>query len=154
MPGAPSKKEWGAATNRDLETLIWGQVEYRFGWGLPLGFTKAPDPPGWRIMLDPVYVDPTTAPPSRTRGLRAYFLLMGRVAHVTHMALAEGGKTVNGGEQPKLRPYPGRYVTLAGLHVARLPFAVHVTDYRYYRQGRSGIAGSSDWINLSFEYRF
>jgi len=38
--------------------------------------------------------------------------------------------------------------------VARLPFAVHVTYYRYYRQGRSGIAGSSDWINLSFEYRF
>jgi len=73
---------------------------------------------------------------------------------VTHMALAEGGKTVNGGEQPKLRPYPGRYVTLAGLHVARLPFAVHVTEYRYFRQGRSGIAGSSDWINLSFEYRF
>ena len=138
----------------NVETLIWGQVEYRFGWGLPLGFTKAPDPPGWGIMLDPVYVDPTTPPPSRTRRLRAYFSLMGRVAHVTHMALAEGGKTVNGGEQPKLRPYPGRYVTLAGLHVARLPFAVHVTEYRYYRQGRSGIAGSSDWINLSFEYRF
>ena len=138
----------------NVETLIWGQVEYRFGWGLPLGFTKAPDPPGWGIMLDPVYVDPTTPPPSRTRRLRAYFSLMGRVAHVTHMALAEGGKRVNGGEQPKLRPYPGRYVTLAGLHVARLPFTVHVTYYRYYRQGRSGIAGSSDWINLSFEYRF
>ena len=138
----------------NVETLIWGQVEYRFGWGLPLGFTKAPDPPGWGIMLDPVYVDPATPPPSRTRAWRAYFSLMGRVAHVTHMALAEGGKTVNGGEQPKLRPYPGRYVTLAGLHVARLPFAVHVTEYRYYRQGRSGIAGSSDWINLSFEYRF
>ena len=137
-----------------LETLIWGQVEYRFGWGLPLGFTKAPDPPGWGIMLDPVYIDPATPPPSRTRHLRAYVSLMGRVAHVTHMALAEGGKTANGGEQPKLRPYPGRYVTLTGLHVARLPFAVHVTHYRYYRQGRSGIAGSSDWINLSFEYRF
>ena len=79
---------------------------------------------------------------------------MGRVAHVTHMALAEGGTTVNGNEQPPLRAYPGRYVMLAGLHAARLPVAVHVTHYRYFRQGRSGIAGSSNWINLSFEYRF
>jgi outer membrane protein LpxR len=138
----------------NLETVIWGQVEYRFGWGLPLGFTKAPDPPGWGIMLDPVYADPAAPPPSRTRGLRAYVSLMGRVAHFTYMAPAEGGRTVNGGEHPKLRPYPGRYVTLAGLHVARLPFTVHITHYRYYRQGRSGIAGSSDWINMSFEYRF
>src|SRR6267378_999274 len=138
----------------NVETLIWGQVEYRFGLGLPLGFTKAPDPPGWGIMLDPVYVDPATPPPSRTGAWRAYFSLMGRVAHVSHMALAEGGKTVNGGEQPKLRPYPGRCVTLPGFHGARLPFAAHVTEYRYYRQGNSGIAGSSDWINISFEYRF
>src|SRR5258707_808801 len=29
----------------NVETLIWGQVEYRFGWGLPLGFTKSPQPP-------------------------------------------------------------------------------------------------------------
>jgi hypothetical protein len=57
----------------------------------------------------------------------------------------------NGGEHPAIRPYPGRYVALAGFHMARLPFAVHVTEYRYF--GRSGIAGSSDWINLSFEYR-
>ena len=38
--------------------------------------------------------------------------------------------------------------------IGRLPFTVHVTHDRYYRQGRSGIAGSSNWINLSFEYRF
>ena len=135
-----------------LETLIWGQVEYRFGWGLPLGFTKAPDPPGWGIMLDPVYLDPATPVLSRTRALRAYFSLMGRAAYVTHMAPAEGGRTVNGGEHPPLRPYPGRYVTLTGFHLARMPFAVHITEYRYL--GRSGVAGSSDWINLSFEYRF
>jgi hypothetical protein len=136
----------------NLETLIWGQVEYRFGWGLPMGFTKAPDPPGWGIMLDPVYVDPTTPLAPRPRAWRAYFSLMGRVSYVTHMAPAEGGKTVNGGEHPPLRPYPGRDVILAGFHVARLPFAVHVTQYRYL--GRSGVAGSSDWINLSFEYRY
>jgi hypothetical protein len=43
---------------------------------------------------------------------------------------------------------------IAGFHLARVPFAVHVTYYRYLRQDGVGIEGSSDWVNLSFEYRF
>src|SRR6185436_751018 len=47
----------------NLATFIWGQFEYRFGWGVPMGFTKAPDPLGVGIMLDPVYFDPTVPLP-------------------------------------------------------------------------------------------
>jgi lipid A 3-O-deacylase len=144
----------GQAGVGNLETFIMAEFEYRFGWGLPMGFTKTPDPPGWGIMLDPVYVDAVAPLPSEARRWRAYFTLMGRAAAIAYMAVAEGGATVNGGEHPELRPYPGRLQLLAGFHLARVPFALHVTYYSYFDQGNSGIEGSSDWINLSFEYRF
>jgi len=144
----------GQAGVGNLETFIMGEFEYRFGWGLPMGFTKTPDPIGWGIMLDPIYVDPVTPLPSDQKLWRSYFTVMGRAAAVTYMAVAEGGATVNGGEHPALRPYPGRYQTLVGFHVARVPFALHLTYYKYYGQSDGGIKGSSDWINFSFEYRF
>jgi hypothetical protein len=43
---------------------------------------------------------------------------------------------------------------LVGFHLARVPFALHVTYYRYYEQNDGGIQGSSDWVNFSFEWRF
>src|SRR5258705_12300862 len=37
----------------NVETLIWGQGGDPFGWGLPLGFPKPPDPPARGSMLEP-----------------------------------------------------------------------------------------------------
>jgi hypothetical protein len=103
-------------------------------------------------MLDPVYA-PATAPlPSNVKRWRAYFTAMGRFAYIEYLAPAEGGETKNGGFHPKVRPYPGRYQALVGFHLARIPFALHATYYHYFAQGSD--ASSSDWINLSFEYRF
>jgi lipid A 3-O-deacylase len=145
----------GQAGVGNLETFIMGEFEYRFGWGLPMGFTKTPDPIGWGIMLDPIYVDPKAPLPSEQKLWRTYFTVMGRAAAVSYMAVAEGGPTVNGGDHPALRPYPGRYQTLVGFHIARVPFALHLTYYKYYEQSNNGgIQGSSDWINLSVEWRF
>ncbi|HVQ35147.1 MAG TPA: hypothetical protein VMT33_03985, partial [Candidatus Bathyarchaeia archaeon] len=59
-----------------------------------------------------------------------------------------------GNQQPKLRPYPGRYQLLAGFHLARIPFALHATYYHYFSQDLSDTDAQSDWLNLSFEYRF
>jgi len=48
------------------------------------------------------------------------------------MVPAEGGATVNGGDHPELRPYPGRLQMLTGFHLARVPFALHLTYYRHF----------------------
>ena len=144
----------GEAGLGNLETFARAQVEYRFGWGLPMGFAKTPDPPGFGIMLDPIYVDPVAPLPSKTPAWRTYFTVMGRFSYVTYMAPAEGGETVNGGDQPDLRPYPDRNHMLVGFHLSREPFAVHVTYSRYFHDGPIGMESSNDWVNLSFEYRF
>jgi hypothetical protein len=140
----------GAVGN--FATYIWGEVEYRFGWGLPMGFTKTPDPPGFGMMLDPVYVDPVAPLPGVVQAWRNYFTLMGRLSYDTYLAPSEGGPTVAGNNHPKLRPYPGKYQALVGYHLARIPFAFHLTYYRYFNE--VGDASSTDWVNLSFEYRF
>ena len=142
----------GAAGN--ALTSIGGELEYRFGWGLPMGFTKTPDPLPWGIMLDPVYVVATGELPSEAKRWRAYFTVMGRVSYIGHLAPADGGETENGNQQPKLRPYPGRYQLLGGFHLARIPFALHATYYHYFSQDLSDTDAQSDWLNLSFEYRF
>jgi hypothetical protein len=64
--------------------MIKAQVEYRFGWGLPMGFTKVPDPPGWGIMLDPVYVEPLGPLPSEAARWRGYFTFMLRHGWFTY----------------------------------------------------------------------
>lgn len=129
-------------------------IEYRLGWGLPMGFTKRPDPPGWGIMLDPVYVDPIAPLPTRIEAWRAYFTVMMRNAWIAYNNPAEGGETVSGERHPGLHPYPGEEEVAVGLHLSRMPWAVHVTYYRYFNQDNVGIQGSSDWVNFSFEYRF
>ena len=144
----------GLAAAGNLGTYAGAQVEYRFGWGLPMGFTKTPDPLPWGIMLDPVYVVATGELPSEAKRWRAYFTVMGRVSYIGHLAPADGGETENGNQQPKLRPYPGRYQLLGGFHLARIPFALHATYYHYFSQDLSDSDAQSDWINLSFEYRF
>ena len=138
----------------NLETFVRAQIEYRFGWGLPMGFAKTPDPPGFGIMVDPIYVDPVAPLPAEARAWRTYFTLMGRFTYVTYMALAEGGETVNGGDQPDIRPYPDRNHMLVGVHLSRMPCAFHLTYSRYFHNDPVDIESSSDWVNLSFEYRF
>jgi lipid A 3-O-deacylase len=138
----------------NLATYLSAQLEYRFGWGLPMGFTKTSDPAGIGIMYDPVYADPQLAPPAQVSAWRAYFTLMGRYAYITYLAPAEGGETENGGNHPALDNYPGQRQLLVGFHLARVPFAFHMTYYRYFAQDRVGTDGSTDWVNLSFEYRF
>jgi len=143
----------GQAGVGNFATYVWGELEYRFGWGLPMGFTKTPDPPGFGLMLDPVYVDAVAPLPGVVHAWRNYFTLMGRLSYFTYLAPSEGGETVAGNDQPKLRPYPGKYQALIGYHVARIPFAFHLTYYKYLND-ITDTGTSTDWVNLSFEYRF
>jgi len=138
----------------NLTTFVGGEIEYRFGWGLPMGFTKTPDPAGLGIMYDPVYVNAVAPLPSEAKAWRVYFTLLGRLNYISYLGPAEGGETANGGDPPPLPSYPGKYQLLAGIHVARIPFAFHATYYRYFNQGAVDDSATSDWINLSFEYRF
>ena len=39
----------------NLTTRLKGEVEVRFGWGLPMGFTKIPDPPGIGMVSSTAY---------------------------------------------------------------------------------------------------
>lgn len=129
-------------------------VEYRFGWGLPMGFTKRPDPPGWGIMLDPVYADPIAPLPTRVEAWRFYSTVMMRTAWIAYNNPAEGGETVSGEQHPGIHPYPGEEEVQVGLHLSRMPWAAHVTYYRYINQDAENLPSSSDWVNFSFEYRF
>ncbi|HET8948306.1 MAG TPA: lipid A-modifier LpxR family protein [Candidatus Polarisedimenticolia bacterium] len=135
-------------------TVARAQVEYRFGWGLPMGFTKVPDPAGWGIMLDPIYVNPVAPLPSEAARWRAYFTIMLRQSWFAYQAPSEGGPTESGYNHPKTRPYPADSETILGFHLARIPFAVHVTYFRYMDPQNDATESKTDWVNLSFEYRF
>jgi outer membrane protein LpxR len=137
----------------NLTTRVNGEVELRFGWGLPMGFTKIPDPPGVGMVLDPVYLDPEQ-PLTDLYGWRIYFNLVARRHWITYLAPSEGGPTESGANQPVLRPYPGQKEVLFGVHLTRVPFSVHVKYYRYFASATPGISGNLDWVNFSFEYRF
>jgi hypothetical protein len=67
---------------------------------------------------------------------------------------ADGGPTENGGDRPALDSYPGKEEALFGLHLIRVPFGFHLTYYRYLDSLPTGIEGTLDWVNFSFEYRF
>jgi hypothetical protein len=133
-----------------LETAIGGQVEYRLGWGMPMGFTHVPDQP-IGIALDPVYFDPLAPPPPRV--WQVWLSLVGRASYISYMAVAEGGETVSGGFHPPLRPYPGRLQGLGGFHLARGRLGAHVTYCHDFEQP-SVIEESSDSLNIALEYRF
>lgn len=49
---------------------------------------------------------------------------------------------------------PGNVQALFGPHVTRVPVGPCLTCYRYLDKGDTGIRGSTDWVNFSFEYRF
>ncbi|HKQ98162.1 MAG TPA: lipid A deacylase LpxR family protein [Candidatus Polarisedimenticolia bacterium] len=137
----------------NLATFVQGTFEYRFGWGMPMGFTKTPDPIGLGVMLDPVWFDPTQPLPD-VRPWRYYVTVVGRLAKFEHLAPVEGGETANGLDHPGFNDYATDRQILLGMHLARVPWAFHLTYYRYFSSRGEDVDSMSDWINLSFEYRF
>ncbi|HET8945500.1 MAG TPA: lipid A deacylase LpxR family protein [Candidatus Polarisedimenticolia bacterium] len=137
----------------NLNTRLTAKIEYRFGWGLPMGFTKIPDPPGVGMMLDPVYLVPGESLDG-VDGWRFYFNVVGRYAWIAYYSPAEGGTTESGYHHHAANdPYPGNEQVLLGLHVARVRFGFHLTYYRYFNNPEN-LPSNFDWTNLSFEYRF
>jgi len=143
----------GEAGLGNLTTFAQAQIEFRFGWGLPMGFTPTPDPPGLGIMLDPTWLDRWAPLPDRS-AWRTWFSLVGRGAWIGRLAPLDGGGTVNGGEHPGLDDDTGTLQALVGAHVARAPVAFHATWYHDFDQSVSGSTSAPDWVNLSFECRF
>jgi hypothetical protein len=129
-------------------------LEYRFGWGVPEGFTNFGDPPGLGIALDPTYVDPLDALPQRT--WRPHFSVAARLRSIRRFAPFEGGATDNGGFHPRLESVPGDRQLLFGIHVDKVPLAFHL-NYYFFLDGEHFLAatgGELDWVNFSFERRF
>jgi hypothetical protein len=132
-------------------TLVRGDLEFRFGWGVPMGFTKIPDFAPLGLTLDPVYLDPGRPLPDLKRW-RGYFNVVARLTWFGHVAPFEGGETVNGGFHPEISPIPGREQALLGAHVVRVPIGFHLTYYRYLDSQE--FSSGRDWVNLTFEYRY
>ncbi len=128
-------------------------LEYRFGWDVPLGFTKFADPPALGVALDPIYVDPN-GPRTMQRSWRPYFNLVARARRVDKFAATEASPTQNGGFYQPTISSPGDHQVIAGMHIARLPLAFHLTYYRYLDNVGGVIPSTLDWINFSFERRF
>jgi hypothetical protein len=124
------------------------QLELRFGWNLPPGFTNIPDPPGRGIMID----SSPCAPPDRWS---FHISVIPRLVYFDHVATLEGGDTENGGFHPGIDYESTPFQVLFGLHLARARFSVHLTYYSYRNQVlQTPTQASLDWANLSLEYRF
>ena len=141
----------GQAAVGNLATSLTVQAELRFGWGMSMGFSKIPDPPGLGTVVEPVYFVPGQTPADLKRW-RTYFNLVGRRTWYDYFAPAEGGATESGYDHPEVRPYPLETAAILGLHLVRVPFGIHLTYYSYF--GGPEREASSDWVNFSFEYRF
>jgi hypothetical protein len=127
-------------------------IEYRFGWFIPQGFTKFADPPALGVALDPVYMDPNGPPVERK--WRAYANVVARVRSVDEFAATRSGMTQDGGFRVGTGT-PGDEQLIVGIHVAKLPLALHLTYYRYHNDDVSQlIPAELDWVNFSFERRF
>jgi hypothetical protein len=136
----------------NLDTFARGDLEFRFGWGMPMGFSKVPDPPGIGTALDPVYFEPGRPVPD-LRHWSYVFNLVLRAAWINYLAPAEGGETESGYDHPSLEP-PGKAEAIAGVHLVRVPFGIHLTYFRYLDNPEPDIQSSLNWVNFSFEYRF
>ena len=135
----------------NLDTFVRVDLQMRFGWGMPMGFTKVPDPPGIGITLDPIYFDPSQPPPATNRW-SVSFNVVARYAYVERLAFAEGGATANGGYHPPLQ-FPSTTQLIVGIHAVRAPFGIHVSYFRYFDTATE-LQGTLDWVNISLEYRF
>ena len=124
------------------------QLEARFGWSLPPGFTHIPDPPGRGVMLD-------ASPCLQPKRWAFYVSVVPRVVYFEHVATLDGGDTANGGHHPGIDFERTHFEVLIGLHLTRGKFVLHVTHYLF----RGDVFGTSttatlDWTNLSVQYRF
>ncbi len=138
----------------NFATYAQASLEYRFGWGVPQGFTNFGDPPALGIALDPTYVEPLAALPERT--WRPHFSVAARVRSVRRFAPFEGGATDNGGFHPRIASVPGDRQLLFGIHVDKVPLAFHLNYYFFLDDEHFSAAtgGELDWVNFSFERRF
>jgi hypothetical protein len=132
-------------------TLVRGEVEFRFGWGLTMGFTKIPDFAPLGVVTDPVYFDPLQ-PLRDVDHWRAYFNLIARLAWIDHLAPLEENDTVNGGVHPEISPLPGRRQALFGMHFVRIPYGFNLTYFHYLDPDE--FSSNRDWVNFTMEYRF
>jgi len=141
----------GMAGAGNAATLARGDMEFRFGWGLPMGFTKIPDFAPLGVVADPVYFDPLQ-PLRDLNHWRAYFNLVARLAWFDHVAPLEENETVNGGVHPEITPIPGRRQALFGMHFVRVPIGFNLTYYHYLEPKE--FSSGRDWVNFTMEYRF
>jgi lipid A 3-O-deacylase len=124
------------------------QLEFRWGWRMPPGFTHIPDPPGRGIMLDPS----PSVPPDKW-GI--YFSLVPRYTYWAHIRTLEGGDTDNGGYHPGIDYDETVFQTLIGLHFTKKRFSFHITYFYFPTKPLNTLtASSTDWANFSIEYRF
>lgn len=133
-------------------TYADAQLEYRLGWGLPMGFTHIPDPAPRGVVLDPVYQ--RLGAPATPRGAwRGYLSVVLRGIARDEVAVLDGGPTANGQHHPGADGDDAITEALVGLHVGRSDYAFHLTYYRVL-SGEEAIHSDSDWLNLSLELRF
>ena len=141
----------GMAGVGSAATLARADIEFRFGWGLPMGFTKIPDFAPLGVVTDPVYFDPLQ-PLQDLNGWRTYFNLVARFTWFDHLAPLDENETVNGDIHPEISPIPGRRQALFGIHLVRVPIGFNLTYYHYLDPG--AFSSGRDWVNFTLEYRF
>ena len=150
--GAADLSFGGQAGVGNFFTFVEAQLEFRFGNGLPMGFTHIPDVAGRGIIMDPAYVPAgETVIVDKTR---YYFSLVPRFTYFEEIATLEGGDTDNGGFHPGVEYDDSVTQVLFGFHIGRPKFSFHLTYY-FFPDDIAELAGdtSYDWVNLSFEWR-
>ena len=69
----------------------------------------------------------STGPQVVQRSWRPYFNVLARVRFVDEFVATEGGETQNGGYYSPVVSTPGDRQLIAGVHVAKIPLAFHLT---------------------------
>ena len=129
--------------------FVEAQLEFRFGWGLPQGFTHIPDAPGRGIMMEP-----SMGPPGDHWHVN--FSIVPRYTYYDAIATMDGGDTSNGGFHPGVDYDKNVFQTLFGLHVGKKRFSAHITYYYFPSAELTNVPTetSLSWANLSVEYRW
>jgi hypothetical protein len=129
--------------------FVEAQLELRFGWGLPPGFTHIPDAPGRGIMMEP-------SPGAPSDHWDFYFSIVPRYTYYDAIATMDGGDTYNGGFHPGVDYDKNVFQTLFGLHVGKKRFSAHITYYYFPSAELINVPTetSLSWANVSLEYRF
>jgi hypothetical protein len=146
----------GQAGVGTLFNLAEAQAEFRFGRGLPEGFTHLPDVPGRGIAMEPT-------PQSGGRGWATYFSIIPRAVYAAEIWTFERGDTLEGPPHPGI-DYDDTWVQwMFGFHIMYHRFSFHATYYWFPDAiGSANVApppGVSpetelEWANVSFEYRW